>query len=360
MTLRAYRPNEPHNPNGNEQDNWQDTLLDRPFNSGNSRQSALKVSYGSAPKSRIWLLTGIFAAAAILITGYFVIVGRSMGDSIPLIQADTTPYKSQPDQPGGAEIPFQDKLVFNRLDPNGKPVQAEKLLPPAEEPMQTNKAVTHSVTAPPATTTVTTSATTTVAPAPAAAPVTSVAAAPVGASADTPAPVATKTVTTTTVTAPATAQIAATPPLANPKTGTVASTVPAASTPVAAAEPVAAGAVAAEPATTAPEAKPAAVAAPKAAPAAAAPAATTAQAASGSVRIQLASIPDQANAQKALPTLASKYGSALGGAKLSLVKADIAGKGTYWRVQSQPLDKATADRACAAIKAQGGVCITAK
>ncbi len=338
MTLRAYRPNEPTN--GNDQQDWQDTLLDRPMN---SRQSSLHVAYGSEPRSKVWLLTGIFALAAILVTGYFVMQGRSGGDSIPLITADTAPYKTAPDTPGGAEIPFQDKLVFNRLDPNGKPVQAEKLLPPPEEPMPAPAAaatttVTRTVTAPPATVT---------APTPAAAPVESVAAAP-----------AETTPTVATPTTPAT--VTTTKTAINPKTGTTATTTTVASAPVAAA-PATETEDASTPEPTPTPAPVVAAVAPvaKPTPAVTAPVASS-TAAGGNVRIQLASIPDQSNAQKALPTLSSKYGSALGNAKLSLVKAEIAGKGTYWRVQSQTMDKASADSICSAVKAQGGVCITAK
>ena len=132
MTLRAYRPNEPQDNNGYQQEplDWQDTLLDRAPHSRTRH-----VAYNRAPRSRLWLWTGLFAAAAIILTAYFVIKGRSDGGAIPLVPAETSAYKTAPDSPGGENIPFQDKLVFNRLDPNGQPVQAEKLLPPPEEPM---------------------------------------------------------------------------------------------------------------------------------------------------------------------------------------------------------------------------------
>ena len=330
MTLRAYRPLDNNSQQqSNEPLDWQDTLLER-------RQPP-RQQFERAPRSRAWLLTGLFALAAILVTGYFVLKGRSNGDSIPLIAADTTAYKVRPDAPGGAEIPFQDKLVFNRLDPNGQPVQAEKLLPPPEEPMP-SKPVAASA-APSDDTVATTAApssSTASAHVAAAPPLTVTPIAPPSAVA--PAPIAAPALPVTQVPV-AVAPVHSVPAgtNANPKTGTTASapTAAAASAPAAPAPKV----------TT------------KLAPVAAA---ATMPTAAGQARIQLASIPDQANAQKALATLTAKYGAALGGAHLSLTKADIPGKGTYWRVQSQPLDRAAASSACSAVMAQGGTCILAR
>jgi len=49
---------------------------------------------------------------------------------VPLIRADERPTKVKPEQPGGMEIPDQDKLIYN---PTRKVV--EHLLAPAEKPM---------------------------------------------------------------------------------------------------------------------------------------------------------------------------------------------------------------------------------
>ena len=49
---------------------------------------------------------------------------------VPLIRADERPTKMKPEQPGGMEIPDQDKLIYN---PTRKVV--EHLLAPAEKPM---------------------------------------------------------------------------------------------------------------------------------------------------------------------------------------------------------------------------------
>lgn len=52
--------------------------------------------------------------------------------TVPVIHADTTPTKIRPQDPGGMEIPDQDKLV---LSPDGKNKPVESLLPPPETPL---------------------------------------------------------------------------------------------------------------------------------------------------------------------------------------------------------------------------------
>jgi len=72
---------------------------------------------------------------------------------VPLIRADERPTKVKPEQPGGMEVPDQDKLIYN---PTRKVV--EHLLPPPEKPMarptpppsQTESARSPTATPPPA------------------------------------------------------------------------------------------------------------------------------------------------------------------------------------------------------------------
>lgn len=61
---------------------------------------------------------------------------RSNGDGVvPLISADSTPSKVRPDQPGGMDVPNQDKLIYDRLMPGqNAPNTVERLLPPPESP----------------------------------------------------------------------------------------------------------------------------------------------------------------------------------------------------------------------------------
>ena len=53
----------------------------------------------------------------------------------PLIKADVNPTRVRPDKPGGMEIPDQDKLVYNRVDPSAQEPAVERLLPPPEKPL---------------------------------------------------------------------------------------------------------------------------------------------------------------------------------------------------------------------------------
>ncbi|WP_420241369.1 SPOR domain-containing protein [Roseiterribacter gracilis] len=60
------------------------------------------------------------------------------GGPPPLIRADAGPTKTRPEQPGGMQVPYQDTMVYDRLQPgadkNKKP-PVESLLPPPEAPM---------------------------------------------------------------------------------------------------------------------------------------------------------------------------------------------------------------------------------
>lgn len=51
----------------------------------------------------------------------------------PIISADTSPVKVKPDEPGGMDIPHQDKQVFGVLKSGEPQEKVEKLMPPLEE-----------------------------------------------------------------------------------------------------------------------------------------------------------------------------------------------------------------------------------
>ncbi|SDG96287.1 SPOR domain-containing protein [Roseospirillum parvum] len=56
-------------------------------------------------------------------------------DTVPLIQAEDVPYKARPADPGGMEVPNQDKLVYERVEGGAEGEgAAEQLLPPPETP----------------------------------------------------------------------------------------------------------------------------------------------------------------------------------------------------------------------------------
>ncbi|MHA1571108.1 MAG: SPOR domain-containing protein [Alphaproteobacteria bacterium] len=60
---------------------------------------------------------------------------RASDQLAPLVQAESGATKRRPEQPGGLEIPHQDKLVFERLAPGASGPRVERLLPPPEEPL---------------------------------------------------------------------------------------------------------------------------------------------------------------------------------------------------------------------------------
>lgn len=62
------------------------------------------------------------------------LAGAAADGSPPLLRADTTPYKMAPENPGGIDIPHQDKEIYDRLSGKTEP-GVERLLPRAEEPL---------------------------------------------------------------------------------------------------------------------------------------------------------------------------------------------------------------------------------
>ena len=93
--------------------------------------------------------------------------------------------------------------------------------------------------------------------------------------------------------------------------------------------------------------------------AALAPSAPTA-AASGAWAMQIASQPSEAAAKSTYADLARRYGSVLNGREVSIVKAEIAGKGTFWRVRVPAVTRNDAVSLCESYKAAGVNCFVSK
>lgn len=53
---------------------------------------------------------------------------------VPLVRADFGPVKIRPANPGGMQVPDQDKLVYDEINKSGERQKVERLLPSAEEP----------------------------------------------------------------------------------------------------------------------------------------------------------------------------------------------------------------------------------
>ncbi|HTI85896.1 MAG TPA: SPOR domain-containing protein [Alphaproteobacteria bacterium] len=64
--------------------------------------------------------------------------GQNIEDAgmVPLLKADNTPSRIRPDDPGGMNVPNQDKQIYDRIDPKrAAPPGLERLLPPPEQPV---------------------------------------------------------------------------------------------------------------------------------------------------------------------------------------------------------------------------------
>jgi SPOR domain len=82
--------------------------------------------------------------------------------------------------------------------------------------------------------------------------------------------------------------------------------------------------------------------------------------ANGSWSVQIASQPSADSAKSTYQDLAQRYGSVLGGRGVNIVKADIEGKGTYWRVRVPAKSRNDAISLCNDYKAAGGNCFVSK
>jgi len=269
---------------------------------------------GGSPKRMITAAIALGAVAAFGIGIWFAYdqgVKRGASGAPPLIHADQGPTKVAPENPGGMQVPNQDKQIYDRIGGNVPPAddgKTERLLPPPERPSAV-------ATAPAAGGTATSPAVTVpTRPAPSAVP----GQAPAGAggipnqtNAPSPAPV---------------------PPAAKapePKTAETA----------------------AKPAEPKPAAKPAE-----------APAKTASLASpGGSAKVQLASLKDQADAQATWSRLQKKFPDLLNGLTPHYEKVEIPNKGTFVRLQAGPLkDRAAAQSLCQQLAAKNQGCIVVR
>ena len=86
----------------------------------------------------------------------------------------------------------------------------------------------------------------------------------------------------------------------------------------------------------------------------------TASVPAGGYFIQVASLPSEAEAQKSYNSLSNKFGSVIGGRGVDIRKAEIAGKGTYYRVRIPAGSKDEANALCSKYKGAGGSCLVTK
>ncbi|MBW6420169.1 SPOR domain-containing protein [Rhizobium sp. XQZ8] len=96
------------------------------------------------------------------------------------------------------------------------------------------------------------------------------------------------------------------------------------------------------------------------APTAAAPTQVASLGADGGYVIQIASLPSQAEAQKSYQSLSSKFGTVIGGRGVDIKAAEVAGKGTFYRVRIPAGSKDNAVALCEKYRSAGGSCLVAK
>lgn len=271
-------------------------------------------------------LAAVFAFAAVVGFGSLLAYtyletrnGSTDPNSLPIVRADTRPMKTRPEQPGGIDVPFQDKEIYNRVGQQssggattqtaqGANGQVERLLPGPEAVMPRP-----APTPPPAPRVVVPEA-----------------------------PQVEPTADAVPVTAPPRASI-------HPGGANAPAPVP---------PPAPLPAPAPQAAAPRPQPAPAPPAAPAARPATPAPAPQVAAApAAGGIRIQLASVRSQADAQREWERLRRQHPDVLGTLTASFPTVDLGDRGMFWRIQAGGFASAdAAQAACASLRARGAGC----
>ncbi len=62
-------------------------------------------------------------------------------DDLLVVEAEKTPMKEKPTDPGGMKFPNQDKTIFETFSKKQAPPQVERVLPPPEEPITRTEAI---------------------------------------------------------------------------------------------------------------------------------------------------------------------------------------------------------------------------
>ena len=83
-------------------------------------------------------------------------------------------------------------------------------------------------------------------------------------------------------------------------------------------------------------------------------------AAPGAWAMQIASQPTEAAAKSSYQDLLRRYGAVLEGRQTNIVKAEISGKGTFWRVRVAAGSRNEAVSLCESYKSAGGNCFVSK
>lgn len=270
------------------------------------------------PKGRRSLVIAAVAGAVALLGGVGVMAMTwGGGNGAPaMIAADSTPFKVRPENPGGASVPNQNSTVYDTVSRTGsQQTSQERLVSGSEEPVDLPMpndgddevaAVTKGEDR--------------------------IEPTPVGANANDPLAVSPRKVRTMIVKPDGTLAPAPTPAAAPaPSAGDVTAA------PVEAPEQITTGAT-----QPAPETAVAAAPAP------------------GGWSVQIASQPSEDGANKSLANMTKRYSSVIGGRSAYIVKGEVAGKGTYWRVRVAAPSRDEAINLCSDLKGAGGSCFVTR
>ena len=338
------------------QDFYESERLDADFlDGGQLPPPGTPAKSGLTLRSRSAFMVGSALLGAIALGGALAFAYKQSGGGLsseppPLVQADATPVKAAPDQPGGKEFPHKNKLIYDRLQ-NGDAPEAEKLVPRQEDVAVPAMPASDPATMPaPVATTDAVPPTTQALPG---APTMAMAAADETAPDGGPRKV--KTMVVRPDGSVETPQVPALPTDAAP-----AGAAPeAAASPAPAAEPQQLAAVAPpEPAQQQQvQAAPQEAAAPAPAPAPKPKqqtAAATPQAGPSKYVVQVGSKKNQTEALASFADMQQKYPTLLASYRPIVQKADLGAKGTWYRLRIGPItDKTAASKLCSQLKSQG-------
>jgi hypothetical protein len=253
------------------------------------------------------------------IVGYYYLASSSgsVEGVAPLVRADQRPVRVRPENPGGMDVPHQDKEIYDKVAGRGAaPPAAERLLPPPETPLPRP--------APPQT----------AAPSPSGV---------LGAGPGAPGTLGTAPPRPPTAPLPPAASVPPSPDVTPPQDIASARTIPP-PPPGSMALPGAAPRAAAPP--------------PPVPPPATSPAVP--RAGSGS-RVVLASVQSEPDAQREWDRLRRQYGDALSGLTPEFVRTDLGERGIFWRIYVGPVESGPEAQArCAALKQRQVNCFVAR
>ncbi|MFC5585802.1 SPOR domain-containing protein [Nitratireductor kimnyeongensis] len=370
-------------------DSWGDPSEDFERDQASFAPEAAAVSArpGLLSSRRNLAMFGVAGGVVILaLVGVFAFGGGGEDNSAPVVvRADNEPIKVKPETPGGEQVPNQDNQVYQRVsgaDAGTDPVQ-ERLVSTAEEPVDVPQAApkseerltpgagdTVTATSEPVTAmtprrvrTMVVRPDGTIVPREPEAPVQNAEAAVATGNDSVPASQVGATIAQpqTSQETPPDARLASADPLngssedANATAGSVPVTAPV--------PPSRPAATAAQPPRTVETSQPAQVAAAPSQPAqpvAQTPAPAPVTSGSDGWSVQISSQPTVEAAQKSYQDMAQRYGGLLTGKGVNIVKAEIAGKGTYYRVRIPSSSKDEAIRLCSQLKSAGGSCFVSK